>query len=96
MFHFFNLVKFKVAANLKVEVSRYYLNWAWWVLEPAMTMMVFYVIFGIMLKQGTENYVAFLLTGITPWIWFNRSIMNSSRSIYQMASLIPSLGEMVD
>lgn len=40
-------------------------------------MTVFYIVFGLFLSLGTENYVAFLLTGLIPWTWFARSISNS-------------------
>jgi lipopolysaccharide transport system permease protein len=85
---FLNLVFFKVGANLKTEVSRYYLNYLWWVFEPVLTMAVFYVVFGVMLRSSTDNFVAFLLVGITSWLWFNRSIMNSSQSILTARGII--------
>ena len=71
----------KTFANLKSEVSRYYLNYLWWVIEPLLMMGVFYVIFGIFLNRKTDNYVAFLLCGLTAWNWFNRTVANSAGSI---------------
>lgn len=80
---FFSLLVFKTAANLHIEVSKYYLNYFWWLLEPVLTMGVFYVVFGIFLDRGTEHFVAFLLCGLTSWNWFNRTVQNAAASIEQ-------------
>lgn len=81
MKHFFSLITVKSIANLRTEVSRYYLNYLWWVLEPLLTMLTFYIVFGIFLNRGTPNFVAFLLTGLVPWQWFANGVNQSSNSI---------------
>ncbi|WP_319468745.1 ABC transporter permease [uncultured Pseudodesulfovibrio sp.] len=83
-----NLLLFKSAANLRTEVSRYYLNYLWWIIEPILSMAVFYLVFGIFLNRGTEHYVAFLLVGLAGWNWFARSVQNISTSIYQARDLM--------
>lgn len=88
---FLELVFFKVRANLQVEVSRYYLNYLWWVFEPILTMGVFYLVFGVMMNRGTQNFVAFLLVGLAAWNWFQRSVGNCSRSIYNARMLLNQL-----
>ena len=75
------MLLFKTLANLKSEVSRYYLNYFWWVLEPVLMLGLFYVVFGIFLNRKTEHFVAFLLIGLTAWNWFSRTVGNSSSSI---------------
>lgn len=44
-------------------------------------MGVFYLIFGVFLDRGTENFAGFLLCGVTAWNWFNRTVNNASGSI---------------
>ena len=85
---FFELLCYKTGANLRTEIAHYHLNYLWWVLEPVMTMGVFYVVFGIMLNRGTEHYVAFLLTGLVWWNWFARSLQNGSSSILNARTLM--------
>lgn len=85
---FFELLHFKTAANLRSEAARYHLNYLWWVLDPVLTMAVFYVIFGIMLNRGTEHFVAFLLTGLVWWNWFARSVQNGASSILNGRNLM--------
>ena len=81
MNNFFELLAVKAHANLRTEVSRYYLNYLWWVIEPVLTMLTFYIVFGIFLNSGTKNFVAFLLTGLVPWQWFANGVNQASVSI---------------
>ena len=86
--NFTNLLVVKIQANLRNEVSRYYLNYLWWVIEPILTMMVFYVVFSILLRRGTPYFTGFLLVGLTHWMWFARSVQNGSQSILQGKGLM--------
>lgn len=85
---FFDLLIFKTIASLKSEVARYYLNYLWWIFEPLLTMSVFYLIFGILLQRGTKHFAAFLMCGVIPWNWFNRSVNNAAGSIQEAWSLM--------
>lgn len=79
--HFLSLLRTKITFNLKAEARRNQLSYAWWLLEPLFEATVFYVVFSIFLASGTENFVAFLLTGLIPYTWFSRSISNSMTSL---------------
>ena len=85
---FYDLLIFKTGADLRVEVSRYYLNYIWWILEPVFTMATFYYVFLVLLNQGTDNFVAFLLIGITFWNWFGFSVINAAGSLLGGTSLM--------
>lgn len=85
---FWQLVLVKVGLNLKSEASRSYLNYVWWILEPALFVAVFYVVFGVLLERGGQNFVAFLVCGKIPFLWYSRSVMTSSNSIVAGRSLI--------
>jgi lipopolysaccharide transport system permease protein len=79
--HFFSLLFTKIRLNLRAEAGRSHLGYAWWILEPLLQASVFYVVFGVFLARSIENFVAFLLAGLIPWTWFNRSIGNSMGSL---------------
>jgi lipopolysaccharide transport system permease protein len=85
---FFVLLWLKVILNLRSEASRSYLSYGWWVLEPLLHMLVFYLVFGKLLQRGTNDYVAFLLTGLIPWLWFAKTIPNATGSILNARGLI--------
>jgi len=81
MDNFWRLLFFTVKCRLKSEASTSYLNYGWWIVEPILHMATFYLIFGILMNQGTENFPAFLMCGLIPWLWFNKSVNNSTWSI---------------
>lgn len=79
--HFFSLLATKITLNLRAEAGRSHLGYAWWLLEPLLQVVVFYVVFGVFLARNVEDFVAFLLTGLIPWTWFNRSVNNTMGSL---------------
>ena len=68
--HYFELVLFSTYAELRAERSRSYLGLIWWVLEPAMNMAVYYLVFVVILRSQQRDYLPFLLIGLTLWQWF--------------------------
>lgn len=78
---FWHLVLIKTKMNLKSEASQSQLNYVWWILEPALFIAVYYVVFGIFLNSKTESFIAFLLCGKIPFLWFSRTISNASNSL---------------
>ncbi len=86
------LIWTKATFNLRSEVHRNYLSYGWWVLEPLLHMVVYYVVFGLLLQRAGENYPAFLLTGLIPWMWFMKAVSGSSNSILGGQKLILQVG----
>jgi len=85
------LVIVKVFMNLKSEASRTYLSFLWWILEPVMTMSVFYVVFGVLLNRRTDDFTAFLLVGLVIWQWFANTISHGMSAIHQNSRIILSV-----
>lgn len=81
MKNFVELLAVKAYANLRTEISRYYLNYLWWLIEPILTMLTFYLVFGILLNGSIKHFVAFLLIGLVPWQWFANCVEQASGSI---------------
>lgn len=86
------LIWTKALFNLRSEVHRNYLSYGWWVLEPLLHMVVYYLVFGILLQRGNENYPVFLLTGLIPWMWFMKAVSGSSNSIIAGQNLMLQVG----
>jgi lipopolysaccharide transport system permease protein len=79
---FATVVAFKAYAELRAEASRYFLSMAWWVLDPILSMSVYYVVFGVLMLRGGPDFAPFLLTGIVVWQWLERSALHGMGSIY--------------
>jgi len=86
------LIWTKALFNLRSEVQRNYLSYGWWVLEPLLHMIVYYVVFGLLLSRGEQNYPVFLLTGLVPWMWFMKAVSGSSSSILAGQNLMLQVG----
>ena len=84
----FDFVLYRAMAQLKTESSRAYMGYAWWVLEPLLYLVVFYVVFGMIFARGTPNYIDILITGLVVWKWFDGSIRASMDSIHSNNGLI--------
>ena len=55
-------------------------------------MGVYYLVFGLLLQRGGENYPVFLLTGLIPWMWFMKAVNGSSNSIIAGQNLMLQVG----
>jgi len=75
--HFLSLLQTKIAMSLKAEAARTRISYAWWLLEPCLQTLVFYLVFGILMGDGSLEFLRFILTGLIPWTWFARSVQNS-------------------
>lgn len=82
-----SLLKYLVVADFKTDVNRYFLGFFWWFAEPLMYVAVFYLAFSH-LRSGDENYIYFLIVGITVWRWLASSINNASNSIVSKKRII--------
>jgi lipopolysaccharide transport system permease protein len=83
-----NLLVYKALADLRAEARRYYISYLWWVLEPAIEMAIFYLVFAVLLNRGGPNYVHFLLVGLVSWKWFEATVRHCGASIIQNRALI--------
>ncbi len=86
--HYLQLVLYKTYATLKAEAARTYISFLWWIVEPVMYMLVFYLVFALLLHRFTEDFVAFLLIGLVVWRWFDSTVRQGSNSIVSNKSLM--------
>ena len=63
--------------SLKAEAARTRISYMWWLLEPCLQTLVFYLVFGVLMGQGSLEFLRFILCGLIPWTWFARSVQNS-------------------
>ena len=85
---YLDIIVFKTWADLRSEVSRAYIGFLWWFLEPILYMAAFYLVFGLGLRMGGEGFVFFLLCGLVPWKWFSSTVSNGSKAIVAGAGMV--------
>jgi len=84
------LLYFLVWRDVKVRYKQTALGVAWIILQPLISMVIFTVLFGYLLKvpSGGVPYPVFVYTGLLPWNYFANSLNRSSTSIVNNSNLI--------
>ena len=84
------LLYFLVWRDLKVRYKQTVLGAAWIVLQPVVSMVVFSLLFGGLLKvpSGGVPYPIFAYAALLPWNYFASSLTRSSQSLVGSAHLI--------
>lgn len=85
---YYHYITEKVSAILRSEASKYYLSYLWWVLEPLLLLLVYYVVFGLLFERGGKGFITELMIGITVWGWFAHSVSASMPAIMESKGLI--------
>jgi lipopolysaccharide transport system permease protein len=79
--HFLNLIVYRSAAELKSEGTRTYAGYLWWILEPLLSLAVYYVAFKYIYKSPPDNFLVFLFSGIVIYRFFSSTVSRSATSI---------------
>jgi lipopolysaccharide transport system permease protein len=87
-FHYIQLILYKAWADLRSEARRYYISYLWWVIEPILEMLVYFVVFGVLQKNKAPHFIPFLLIGVICWKWFSTTVRHAGNSILNSRSLI--------
>lgn len=64
-------------ADLRSEVTNAYLDWLWWLIEPACMMLIYTVIFGVVFRAAEPYFPVFIFIGLTMWNFFSRCVSSS-------------------
>lgn len=66
-----------IAKDFKLKYNATALGFAWSLLVPTFTSIVYYFVFGVMMRWDAENYLLYLMSGTFLWQFFaNVIIMN--------------------
>ena len=90
MWEYRELLYFLVWRDLKVRYKQTVLGVAWVLLQPVVSMAVFSVLFGGLLKVPSDGvpYPLFAYAALLPWNYFASSLSKSSTSLVGSAHLI--------
>jgi ABC-type polysaccharide/polyol phosphate export permease len=77
-----------VRRNLKVRYKNSVLGFFWSLLNPLMQIGVWYFVFKIIMGNAEENYMAFLITGFLPWLFFSQTVLDSTACVTQEMALV--------
>ena len=86
--HYASLVVHRAWLDLRAEAAQNLMGMLWWVLEPLLYLLAFYLIFEVFLERGGPGFVGFLLCGLVFWRWFDASLKRSSAALLANGRLI--------
>ncbi|HJT78085.1 MAG TPA: ABC transporter permease [Gemmataceae bacterium] len=91
LWRFRELIYFLAWRDVKVRYKQTVLGAAWAVLQPALMMVVFTLVFSRVSRDeagGAVPYSLFVLAGLVPWTFFASAIANAGNSIVGSERLI--------
>jgi len=86
-----DVLRMLVTRDLKRKYSNSYLGYAWTLLDPALMIAVYWLVWGQVARLGIHDYVLFLATAMMPWIWFRSAVSGSTSIIYGSARMVTSI-----
>lgn len=86
--YYTDLILYKTFADLRAESARGHIGIFWWIIEPILYMLVFYVGFSVMRREKGTHFVAYLLVGLLPWKWFASTLSVGAKSILNGGDLM--------
>lgn len=90
------LLKNLTLRELRGKYKRSVLGWAWSIINPAVNLLVYAIVFGTFLRiepdvgdpSGLHNYALFLMTGLLPWTFMTNSVAGAASSLTSYEALI--------
>lgn len=76
--------------DFKIRYSQTFIGVLWGVIQPALQVTVLWMVFShfVGIQTGSTPYLAFLLTGLSPWAFFSFVVTNSGNSIIGAQNMV--------
>jgi len=82
------LLWFLVRKELKVRYKNSVLGFLWSFLNPALVLLIYYVVFKYFLHNPTPDFALFLFSGLLAWNLFNNSLLSASGVLVAHAGIV--------
>ena len=86
------LIAYLVRADLKKSGADTLLGNVWWVVDPLLQMLVYYIFVGVILGRGGNNaFPLFIFAAILPWKWFTATVNDGINAVVRSERLIKQI-----
>jgi ABC-2 type transport system permease protein len=82
------LFGFLVRKEIKVKYKNSFLGFLWSMLNPAMNLAVFYVLFTFFLPNGIPNFVIYMFSAILVWNLFLTAVLTGTSTIVNNGGIV--------
>jgi ABC-2 type transport system permease protein len=86
-----NVLRMLITRDLKKKYESSYLGYAWTIIEPALLIGIYYLVFQHVAKLRYQDYILFIATAMMPWLWFRNVVNGASHVITQNSRLVSSM-----
>lgn len=83
-----DLLIYLVKSGLKAENRDSYLGYFWWLLDPLLSVLVYYFLVVVIMGRGGPDFPVYLVIGLVVWRWMNTTIKASTKAITKYSSII--------
>lgn len=77
-----------IAKDFKLKYNSTALGFAWSLIVPLLTSVIYYFVFGIMMRWDAKNYLLYLISGTFMWQFFANVVMMNGGVLMGNASLL--------
>ncbi len=82
------LIKNMVVRDLKARYKNSLLGYVWSLLNPLMTMLIFWFVFDVLLRNDIPMFPVFLIVALLPWSFAVTSVSSGMRAILDNSHLV--------
>ena len=82
------LFVFLVRKEIKVRYKNSVLGFLWSMLNPALTLAVFYVLFTFFLPNGIPNFVIYMFAAMLVWNFYQTAVLTGTSTIVSNAAIV--------
>lgn len=82
------LLVFLVRKELRVRYKNSFLGFLWTFLNPAMILLIYFVVFRYIVPNGVADFAVYLFCGLLPWNLFNTALLSSSGTLVAHAAIV--------
>ncbi|MEH7418595.1 ABC transporter permease [Neobacillus drentensis] len=87
---------FRLASyDIKGRYQSHYLGVAWQFINPAMQIIIYWLVFGLGIRSGhpigSTPFFVYMILGAIPWFFISSAIIQGSNSVYNKVSLVSKM-----
>jgi ABC-2 type transport system permease protein len=82
------LFSFLVRKEIKVKYKNSILGFLWSMLNPALTLIVYFLVFKVILKNGVPSFAIYLFSGLLVWNLFQTAIVGATSAIVSNGGIV--------
>lgn len=93
LYHYRDLLYFLVLRDIKVVYKQTVLGFAWAIIRPLISMVIFTIIFGNIAQVNSDGvpYPLFSYVALVPWTYFSTSMTTSTNSLVGNSSMLTKI-----